>query len=73
MKTLLLVASAVLLAGCESNPPMSQAEREYRYQRSMQILQQWQATQPQAPTIQPNTRMNCRHYYVGNTLRTECM
>lgn len=70
MRVLIAIA-AVALAGCETNPNMTQAERDYRYERSMQILQQWRATQPQAP--QPNQRLNCRHYYVGSTLRTECM
>lgn len=73
MRFLMIAVACAVLAGCETNPNMTQAERDYRYQRSMQILQQWQATQPQAPAIQPNVRMNCRHYYVGTTLRTECM
>lgn len=73
MKALLFVAAVALLAGCESNRPMSQAEFDYKMQRSMQILQGWQATRPQAPAIQPSGIQHCRHYYVGSTLRTECM
>jgi len=68
-----IVAGLLLLSACNSNPPMSQAELDYKLQRSAQILQQWRASQPQAPAFQPNVQMNCRHYYVGNTLRTECM
>jgi hypothetical protein len=73
VRLFIIAAACAALAGCESNPSMSQAERDYKFQRSMQILQQWQASQPQAPALQPNVRMNCRHFYVGNTLRTECM
>lgn len=73
MRFLMIAVACAVLAGCETNPNMTQAERDYRYQRSMQILQQWQATQPQAPAIQPSGIQHCRHYYVGTTLRTECM
>lgn len=73
MKAVAAVALLALLAGCETNSPMSQAEYDYKMQRTMQILQGWQATQPRAPAIQPSGIVHCRQYYVGTTLRTECM
>lgn len=64
---------APMLSACVSNEPMSQAEYDYKMRRTMEILQGWRATQPQAPAIQPSGIVHCRQYYVGNMLKTECM
>lgn len=72
-KTITVLSGLLLLSACNSNPPVSQAERDYRFQRAMQVMQQWHGNQPPAPAFQPSGIQHCRHYYVGTTLRTECM